>query len=51
MYKGQKVQSSDNDSDHQKSDGESSKDSADEYFNMQRKMIKRKLLGSKNLQG
>lgn len=41
MYKGVKIQSED-----EKSEGSSS-DSADDYFNQQRKMIRGKIVGSK----
>lgn len=50
-YKGIKVQSQDDHDENSKSsDGESSKDSAEEYFNNQRKMIKNRLLGDRRLQ-
>jgi len=51
IYKGVKIQS-DNEEEEAAKDksGSSSGDSADEYFNSQRKAIKRRLIGDKRLQ-
>ncbi len=47
-YKGVKIQSDNEGSDENKSEA-SSKDSAEEYFNQQRKLIRSRMLGDKSL--